>query len=171
MDWDFINHKQFRSFDRLNSNLLPSGKYEHFDFAPFKISDTQIAFGLRVTHSESYSGGYGYFEDLALFIVDSNRIINIFSEPMYFNKNIAGEWNKDGTRQHHLYEDEKVLVVLPRKTDGYYDLQIKALDSNWERTFSWDASLKRYLPSDRTAILNRVLAATFNLRVKELIYF
>lgn len=62
-----------------------------------------------------------------------------------------------------LYEGENVLVVLPSQTDGYYDLQIKSLDSDWQKTFSWDASLKRYLPSDRTATLNRILAETLSL--------
>ncbi|TYQ30073.1 hypothetical protein [Pseudanabaena sp. UWO310] len=146
INWDFTTYKQFRSLDRLNIDHLPRGDYEHFDFAPFKISDAQTAFGLRVTHSEIYSGGHGYFEDLALFIVDNNRIVNIFSEPMYFNKNIAGAWNKNGTRQHSLYEDENVLVVLPSQTDGYYDLQIKSLHSDWQRAFFWNASQKRYLP-------------------------
>lgn len=148
MDWDFYNNGQFISFDRLNINRLPSGEYENLDFSPFQVSDTKTAFGLRLKRSEVYSGGYGYFEDLALFIVDKNRIINIFSEPMYFNKNLAGEWNKDGTRQHYLYEDENVLVVLPSQTDGYHDLQIKSLHSDWQRVIAWDASHKHYLPSE-----------------------
>jgi hypothetical protein len=93
-----------------------------------------------------------------------NYVKNIFAEPIYFWEDQAGDWNKDGTRQHYLCEGENILVVLPSQTDGYYDLQVKTLDNEWERIFSWDASLKRYLPSDRTAILNRVLAETLNLR-------
>lgn len=170
--WYFISQRQFRNWnakfrfpDPTNNALLPNGKFKEFDFAPFQISNTQSAFGLRVGMFQGYSGGGGYYEVLALFLVDNGQIVNILAEPIYFWEDQAGDWNKDGTRQHYLYEGENILAVLPSQTDGYYDLQIKAVDSKWQRTFSWDASLKRYLPSDRTAILNRVLAETLNLRV------
>ncbi|MBD2176349.1 hypothetical protein H6F42_05375 [Pseudanabaena sp. FACHB-1998] len=170
--WHFISQRQFRKsnakfrfLDPTNNALLPYGKFREFDFAPFQISNTQTAFGLRVGMFQGYSGGGGYYEVLALFLVDNGQIVNILAEPIYFWEDQAGDWNKDGTRQHYLYEGENILVVLPSQTDGYYDLQLKALDNEWERTFLWDASLKRYLPSDRTATLNRVLAETLNLRV------
>jgi hypothetical protein len=117
-----------------------------FDFAQYKINNTQTAFGLRLGWGESYSGGNAYFESLALFMIDKDRIVNILSEPMYFYQNIAGGWNKDHTRQHALYEGENVIIVLPTQTNGYYDLQIKSLDSKWQRIFSWNNSQKRYLP-------------------------
>ncbi|TYQ30074.1 hypothetical protein [Pseudanabaena sp. UWO310] len=163
--WLFIITEQFRSDSLEKKFLLPKGRYKEFDLAPYRVSDTQTAFGIRIGTNDGYAGGFGYFEVLTLFMIDNNQIVNILSEPIYFYQNIAGSWNKDGTRQHSLYEGENVIVVLPKKTDGYYDLQIKALDNDWQKTFSWDASLKRYLPSDRTAILNRVLAETLNLRV------
>jgi hypothetical protein len=144
--WNFIITEQFRSAIRENRSILPNGNYKEFDLAPFKVSDTQTAFGLRVGQTDGYSGGNGYFEVLTLFIVDKDRIINILAEPIYFYQNIAGAWNKNQTRQHYLYEGENVLVVLPTNTNGYYDLQIKSLDSKWQRIFSWNNSQKRYLP-------------------------
>jgi len=120
--------------------------YLEFDFAPFRISKIQTAFGLRLAWSESYAGGNGYFESLALFIVDKDRIINILSEPIYYYRNIAGVWNKDRSRQHDLYEGENVLVVLPSQTNGYYDIQIKSLDTKWQKIIKWNNSQKRYLP-------------------------
>ncbi|TYQ26659.1 hypothetical protein PseudUWO311_11145 [Pseudanabaena sp. UWO311] len=169
--WYFIISEQFRSDMREKRYLPPKGKYKEFDFAPFKVSDTQTAFGLRTGQTDGYSGGFGYFEVLTLFIVDNDQIINILSEPIYFYQNIAGSWNKDGTREHGLYEGKNVIVVLPSQTDGYYDLQIKSLDNEWQKTFAWDASLKRYLPSDRTATLNRILAEIYNLQIRGVTYY
>jgi hypothetical protein len=171
-DWNFVSPRQFRSASDRNSNLLPTGVYKYFDFAPFKVSATQTAFGMRVWRTESYSGGSGYFEVLALFMVDNDKILNIFAEPMYFYMNMKGDLNKDHTPSpRRLYEGENVLVVLPSQTDGYYDLQIKSLDNDWQKSVTWDASLKRYLPSDRTATLNRIIAETLNLRIEGVTYF
>jgi hypothetical protein len=64
-----------------NSYLSP-GSYDKFDFANYKISDTQTAFGIRVGWRTMYSGGGGYFSALLLFKVDGNKIVNILSEPM-----------------------------------------------------------------------------------------
>jgi hypothetical protein len=169
--WYFIISEQFRSDMRDKRYLPPKGRYKEFDFAPFKVSDTQIAFGLRTEQTDGYSGGFGYFEVLTLFMVDNDRIINILSEPIYFYQNIAGSWNKDGTREHSLYEGKNVIVILPSQTDGYYDLQIKSLDNDWQKVFTWDASLKRYLPSDRTATVNRIIAETLNLKIEGVTYF
>jgi hypothetical protein len=176
-NWDFLATEQFREKNIIsindpakwrrwtpkNSTSLPNGIYQEFDLAKFEVNDTQTAFGLRVGRHQGYAGGIGYFEVLALFMIDNDRIINILAEPIYFFQNIAGDWNEDHTRQNYLVEHENVLVMLPSQTDGYYDLQIKAVDSDWEKTFSWDASLKHYLPKDRTAILNRVIAKILNL--------
>jgi hypothetical protein len=146
-NWYSLVFKLLRSVDRKNL-LLPYGDYREFDIAPFKISDTQTAFGLRISQFDGYAGGFGYFEVLALFTVENNRIVSIFAEPMYFYQNLAGEWNKDHTRQHYLYEAENVLVVLPSKSGGYYDLQIKSLENDWQRVFTWNKSLKYYQPVD-----------------------
>jgi hypothetical protein len=130
MNWSSLISKLLRSVNH-KSILPPYGEYKELDLAPFKISDTQTAFGLRIGHYQGYAGGGGYFEVLALFAVDNNRIVNIFAEPMYFYQNLAGEWNKDHTRQHTLYEAEDVLVVLPSQNDGYYTL-------SWHRLYFFE---------------------------------
>lgn len=144
-NWRFIIPEQFRSGDRKERVLLPSGIYSEFDFAAFKVTDTQTAFGLRVGSNTGYAGGFGYFETLTLFMIDGDRIVNIFSEPIFYFQNLAGSWNKDGTREHFLKERENVLVVLPSKTNGYFNLQVKSLDSEWQQIFTWNTSQKRYL--------------------------
>jgi hypothetical protein len=67
-------------------------------------SENQTAFGLRGGNGQGYAGGFGYFEVLALFVVDDNRVINVLTEPMYFYQNLAGAWNKNRTRQHGLFD-------------------------------------------------------------------
>ncbi len=109
--WLFIITEQFRSDSHEKRFLLPKERYKEFDLASYRISDTQTAFGIRVGTNDGYASGFGYFEVLTLFMVDNNQIINILSEPIYFYQNLAGEWNKDGTRQHALYEGENVLLA------------------------------------------------------------
>lgn len=129
-----------------NKNSIMPGEYERFDFAPFKINDTETAFGLRLGWNEGYSGGTGYFEGLALFKIEGTQIINILSEPIYYYQDIAGEWHKDSTRDHEFYEGRNVLSMLSDKTDGYYNIQIKTQDSHWKRLFKWNSKLVKYMP-------------------------
>jgi len=127
-----------------DSDLMPE-EYKKFDFAPFKITEVDNAIGLRLGWDEGYAGGTGYFEALALFKIDGNKLINIFSEPIYYYQDLAGSWNKDGTRDHDFLEAQNVLSILPNKTQGHYNLQIKTLGSKWKQVFVWDSELGRYV--------------------------
>ena len=120
--------------------------YTKLDLAPYTIKPGTKAFGVRAVFSEGYSGGGAEFEALQLFMRKGDQIVNIFSEPMSFYKNLAGEWNKDGTRERDASEGKNILKVLSTQTDGYYDLQIKSLDSKWTRRFVWSAKAERYMP-------------------------
>ena len=133
------------SISRGKNNTMPE-EYERFDFAPFKINETETAFGLRLGWNEGYMGGFGYFEALALFKIQGDRLINILSEPIYYFQNIAGEWHKDQTRDHIFYEGQNRLSMLPNKTEGYYNLQIKTQNSHCKRLFKWNSKLAKYMP-------------------------
>lgn len=119
--------------------------YTKLDLAPYIIKPGTKAFGVRARFSEGYSGGGAEFEALQLFMSKGGQIVNIFSEPMSFYKDLAGEWNKDGTRERDASEGKNILQILSTQTDGYYDLQIKSLDSKWTRTFVWSAKAERYM--------------------------
>ncbi len=131
--------------DEENRQFSPY-RYDKLDLAPYKLSNTITAFGLRSSFFESYSGGGAYFEALHLFIIKDGDILNIFSEPVYFFKDIAGNWNDDSTRQHDITEGKNIVLVLNSKTDGFHDLQIKSLDSNWKKTFIWSKKDEKYNP-------------------------
>lgn len=123
--------------------------YIGFDLAPYKISETETAFGLRMGWEHSFSGGGITTNALALFKIDGNELINIFSEPVYYSENIAGEWNKDGTRKHDESKSENILLITPKKKNGYFDVVMKEKSKSknkWQQKFTWDQANKRYLP-------------------------
>ncbi len=141
VNWDNID---------LGDENLPNSDdmtYYRFDFAPFKISENQTAFGIRVNWSNSYAGGGADFQALMLFVAKGDRIINILLEPIYYFSDIAGNWHDDGTRDHNLSEGENIVIMLPHKTNGYYDLQLKTVGSKQKQVFFWSDEKKRYLPS------------------------
>jgi len=95
-------------------------------------------------------GGGGYFSALMLFIVQGDKIVNILSEPTDEDGMSAGEWNDDGTRGKSFWETHNVLIMLPHKTSGYYDLKIKQRDSKWSQNFKWDEGENRYIPEEKS---------------------
>lgn len=124
--------------------LLPQS-YKKLDLAAYRLAPDVTAFGVRAWFSEGYSGGGAFFDTLQLFMVKDGRIVNILSEPMYFYQDIAGEWNRDGTRQHDVNEGKNILRVLPSQTGGYHDLQIRSVDGKWQQVFVWSAGQGRYV--------------------------
>jgi hypothetical protein len=132
-----------------DTSYLNPGNYDRFDFANYKVSDNQVAFGIRVGWRTMYSGGGGYFTALLLFIVQGDKIVNILSEPTDEDGMSAGEWNDDGTRGKNFWETHNVIIMLPHKTSGYYDLRIKQSNSKWSQDFKWDIGENRYIPEEK----------------------
>lgn len=125
--------------------LMPE-TYTSFDFAPYKISPTETAIGLRLGWHEGYAGGGAFYEALSLFRVDGNKLVNILSEPMAFHSDLAGERHQDGSRERVVAEGTNVLSILPGTTNGYAKLQMRALKGKWKQVFSWDSKAGRYAP-------------------------
>jgi hypothetical protein len=134
-----------------NSNIEPSdiektdsvypGIYDKFDFANYKVSDNQTAFGIRVAWRVMYAGGGGLFYGLMLFVVKENKIINIFSEPIE-ESGLSGS----GPEDKSSWETVNVLMILPHKTSDYYDIQVKEKGGKWNKIFKWNAETNRYQP-------------------------
>lgn len=132
------------------AGVLPE-TFVRFDLAPYTLTDEDEAFGLRMGWNEGYAGGGGYFEALALFRVDGDRLVEVLAEPMYYMQNIAGDWHDDGTRDHDLLEGTQVLSVLPHRTNGVHDLRIREAGAARGRTFVWNPARRHYVPAARTA--------------------
>ena len=94
--------------------------------------------------SEGYSGGGADFEALYLFRIDGATLRVAFARPMSFVKSIAGDWNPDGTREHDESDASNSLVILPGKTGGYFDIQLRQQGGKWKRTFKWSAQKQAY---------------------------
>jgi hypothetical protein len=142
-------HSNIMSPDHDSTSNLNPGIYDRFDFANFKVSDNQVAFGIRVGWRTMYSGGGGYFSALMLFIVQGDKIVNILSEPTDEDGMSAGEWNDDGTRGKNFWETHNVIIMLPHKTSGYFDLRIKQTNSKWSQDFKWSIGKNRYIPMEK----------------------
>ncbi|WP_164871811.1 SH3 domain-containing protein [Solirhodobacter olei] len=113
------------------ADTWPAGRSDNsvsgFDLAPYRIAPGTYAFGLRSDQTEGYSGGYATFETLHLFQIDGTTLRRILAQPIYVMKMTAGDWNKDGTRQHDVSEDRLVLAVLPHLVAGHYELRVAEL--------------------------------------------
>jgi hypothetical protein len=125
---------------------VPPQSYNEFDLANYRIAPDTLVFGVRAHFMETYSGGGAFFQALQLFMIKGEKIINIFSEPMYFYKDTAGAWHKDRTREHTISEEKNILMLLKHQTDGYYDIRVKQLNSTWHQDFIWSKELQRYKP-------------------------
>lgn len=99
-----------------------------FDLAPFQIAPGQPAFGLRAAWDYGYAGGFANYQALYLFAIEGGQLRQVLASPMSAFEDIAGEWHKDGTRDHQITDDANILVVTPHRTAGHFDLIVKAKD-------------------------------------------
>ncbi|WP_109476915.1 hypothetical protein [Paraburkholderia sp. C35] len=140
-DWSDTNIDTQQAFG--DTATMPE-LWSRFDLAPYQLRAGDYAFGIRAGWSESYAGGGGSFEGLYLFRIDGKEIRPIFAEPMSFSKLIAGEWHKDGTRDHEETGATNTLIVLPGQTSGFHDIQLRELHGKWRRTYKWTSQAGSY---------------------------
>ena len=134
---------QLTGFDR-DGNERDPDSYNKLDLAPYRITDDKMALGLRTGFQVGYSGGGAYTEYLQLFMIQEDQVVNILNEPVYEFADLAGNWNKDGTREHHLSESKSTVHMLKNKTDGFYDIELRT--GKHRTKFIWSSKAGRYLP-------------------------
>lgn len=127
--------------------FFPTDLYA-LDLANYAIAEGTTAFGIRSGLSESYSGGGANFQILTLFAIINGELRMIFSEPMYAFKDLAGDWNKNGSRQHHVYEAENSVRIAQTAHHGYFDLVVQSKQKGWRQVFQWDPNARRYLAAN-----------------------
>jgi len=143
-DWSRSNlPRQPSAADDADGLVKPEG-FDRFDLANYKIAPDQIAFGLRGSWSEGYAGGGANFTALCLFAVDGHRLKQVLAAPMSAYADIAGDWHKDGTRDHDITDAANVLVISRHETDGHFDLLLKGRGHGKGRTFRWAKSAAAY---------------------------
>ena len=124
--------------------LAAPQSWKRFDLARYQIRPDETAFGVRAGWSEGYSGGGADFEALYLFRIEGRALRVVFARPMAFYKMLAGDWNPDGTREHIESDASNTLSLLPGKTDGYFDIQLRQQKGVWKQTLKWSAARQRY---------------------------
>lgn len=127
------------------SDLLPED-WRRFDLAPYLLRANDYAIGVRAGWSIGYSGGGADFEALYLFRIDGAKLKPVFARPMMFFRDIAGDWHRDGTRDHEMTDGSVTLSVLGTSTDGFRDWQLRQRGTSWRQTFYWSADDGVYLP-------------------------
>ncbi len=103
---------------------LKDAKISALDAASYQVTPKTTAFGIRWQQSFGYAGGGGANQYLDLFIVDREVVKPVMSTLIWSSSLTAGEWHKDGTRDHweHGSTTPAKLSVLKTKTGGYFDL-------------------------------------------------
>lgn len=129
--------------DAKGDTIRPDG-IDGFDLAPYRIAPAVPAFGLRGSWMDGYSGGMASYSALFLFAAVDGALRQVFTAPVSAYKDIAGDWNKDGTRQHDITESADVLVISSHKTDGYFDLILKSRSGHDHRVYRWSAPAMAY---------------------------
>nr|WP_233589493.1 hypothetical protein [Citrobacter freundii] len=129
-----------------DESVRPLAYYTKLDLAPYRIVPDTLAFGVRGGYSDAYSGGGAFYEVLELYTIKDSKIINVFSDLVYYYSDIAGDWNKDGTRQHDISESKYILKLRSAKTQGFYDLEVVNLQDKSSQIFHWSESLQQYVP-------------------------
>lgn len=104
--------------------------FESFDLAPYRIAPGEPAFGLRAGWNYGYAGGFAKYQALYLFTVEGGLLRQVLATPMSAFKDIAGDWHKDGTRDHQITDDADILVVASHRTAGHFDLIVKAKNAD-----------------------------------------
>jgi hypothetical protein len=113
------------------------------DFATYDLTPSERAFGVRVTVTEGYSGGFGSFESITLFQMERETLVPILDVPIAVQKMTAGDWNRDGSRQHDYADAELVIDVLPRAL-GKADLLLRSVDTRRGVTYQWLGTSRGY---------------------------
>ncbi len=122
------------------------GDLDRLDFANYKLNDNDTAFGVRYIARVMYSGGGAFNQAITLFAVIDGKLKPVFKSPTYQFADIAGDWNKDGTRQHDVDSAEYVLSMGKGRHDGFNDIvwrQAKAKRPE-QKTYRWDAKSQYY---------------------------
>lgn len=85
-----------------------------FDLAPYRITPTETAIGVRIRYHNFYPAGEGQYEDLTLFEAVGHELKPVFSEEM------SGSFEERGPNE--MNTSKATLQVSAQKTGDHFDL-------------------------------------------------
>jgi hypothetical protein len=118
-------------------------RVDALDFAPYQLSPSRRAFGVRTTSFDGYAGGGATFETLTLLLIDGEELVPVLDVPASVFKLLAGDWNPDLSRQHYTLVAELLVEVRPRP-GSLADLFLHSSQARVGETFVWNATTQRY---------------------------
>ncbi len=86
----------------------------HFDLAPYRITLTETAIGVRTKIHSIYPAGESDSENLTLFAIDAHHLKPVFNEEM------AGSYEERGPNE--MLTSKATLQVGPQETGDHFDL-------------------------------------------------
>ncbi len=139
------------------SCVVPRGETEESDpgyydtyrgFRWLTLSSHHRILTATIDRSEGYAGGGGSFEAELLIDIGEGGVLRpvaCYATNSY--QMLAGEWNHDGTRQHHEYQSSWKLVVDSRGRQREWPmLRLSPITSNTAgATLVWDSTQKQYV--------------------------
>ena len=134
------------ALDDAKGDEVSPESFTGFDLAPYRISPDTTAIGLRGDWSAGYSGGGAEWTALYLFATVNGSLRQVLAVPMSSYQNIAGDWHKDGTRDHQITDVSNVLIVTPHAVDGHFDLLVKQRAGHAETLYRWSLASADYQP-------------------------
>ncbi len=125
---------------------LVIGDPDRLDLAAYTLNEQTHAFGLRYSALVGYSGGGAMNQAMTLFAVIDGKLKPVLSAPTFAFEDLAGDWNRDGTRQHHVESAEYVLVMDKTANSGFRDItwREKGAGKKGQQVYRWDAVEKAY---------------------------
>ena len=92
------------------------------DFAPYQLTPSEYAFGVRISLKVLYASGDGTNEWLRVYRLQGKEIVSILSTLVYSRSDTLAR-NEEGTRDPVVSgRDETAQIsVLPHRTEGFFD--------------------------------------------------
>lgn len=132
-----------------------------FDFGAYTLGQLGRAFGVRTDIGSCGAGGSVCSTTyLRLFIPQNGKLSMPFNEAIAYYGNYGGSWNKDGTRQHEVEEQNGIIVVDSTNAKNIPELSLKVKSGKNQSVRLFKSvvdsfGVVRYITSD-TPILNDV---------------
>jgi hypothetical protein len=108
------------------------------DVIPYRISPSDVAFGVRVRNTYVSTGRSSHSDGLHLYRWSGSALRPIFAELVTdFSSVLLAEHEREETGS------EWVLIVSERKHKGFFDLLLREKVTKKTRTFRWDGERYR----------------------------
>ena len=111
------------------------------DLIPYRISDRDVAFGVRFENGYNSTARAAFTNALHLYRRDGDRLLPVF-EAITFEQNLEKAQTDDEEGIETIVSS--VVVVSRRKSKGFYDLILRQKKPKKSTTYRWNG--QRYEP-------------------------